>query len=165
MTAAFAPRMNSSSSSSSGCSSSFFSSAYSLVSVGRQECASYHHHQLHSKIASAYTVYRTGSENPTAVGFRLEYAFFVVLPVGRLVHGNTLTAAVVVENVKAAIEADPAAAASASSTGPSDAHPGSGASGSNRPCVFLTGATSKVRDLRACAFDEGADQGDTHPPI
>lgn len=53
----------------------------------------------------------------------------------RLVHGNTLTAAVVVENVKTAV---------ASSTGPSDGHSDSWASGSNPPCVFLTGATSKV---------------------
>eukprot|EP00752_Nemacystus_decipiens_P001331 g1321.t1 len=57
----------------------------------------------------------------------------------RLVHGNTLTAAVVVENVWAAIEADPTAAAF-----PCGAPSGRGAGGGNRPCVFLTGATSKV---------------------
>ena len=54
---------------------------------------------------------------------------------GRLVHGNTLTAAVVVENVKAAAAAIPEAKRSDTS-GRCVARP---------PSVFLTGATSKVK--------------------
>ncbi|CAN0118905.1 unnamed protein product, partial [Ectocarpus sp. 4 AP-2014] len=69
----------------------------------------------------------------------------------RLVHGNTLTAAVVVENVKAAVAANPAAAAVAEATSSENTAAGTGDpsectsnSNSNSPCVFLTGATSKV---------------------
>lgn len=66
----------------------------------------------------------------------------VMFPFGRLVHGNTLTAAVVVENVKAAVAMDPTATFCTNSA---DTPAGSRASSSsNKPCVFLTGATSKV---------------------
>ncbi|CAM9584981.1 unnamed protein product, partial [Hapterophycus canaliculatus] len=66
----------------------------------------------------------------------------------RLVHGNTLTAAVVVENVKAAVAANPAAAvlpSDALAHGNCDSPEGSSATTTmGKPCIFLTGATSKV---------------------
>ncbi len=67
----------------------------------------------------------------------------VAFRVGRLVHGNTLTAAVVVENIKAAVRASVAVNPHSGSSALVDDRNSYGA-----PCgVFLTGATSKVQNV------------------